>query len=246
VCHEGAPTYFNEYVNWTQMRAFDKLIGRAAFLAGDPAIDIGCGTGRWTRRLRALGLVAAGYDVSQHMVTRALEIDPETQYQVASATDLPVEDGSQQLCTAITVLHHLPFSDQVVATSEIARVLRPEGFALVMVLLNSSPAGRWCFPRSFMGWRELISSSGVELVAWQREEYFTPAILAGWLATAWRGVRARSKPELSGRPSNPGRLLGSANHLLVKSSYPIEQLLSRWAPRGPSQGVAILFQRPGV
>ena len=93
------------------------------------ALDIGTGLGD------AALLVARefpharvrGVDLSEEMVRRAqarIGLDPEGRvaFKVADAADLPFEDGSFDLVTQLNVP---PFF------SEIARVLRPGGFALI-------------------------------------------------------------------------------------------------------------------
>src|SRR3954462_11616537 len=84
-------------------RAFPRLVRRAFFVPRDPAVDVGCGTGRWTRELAACGLATPGVDVAPIMVARAQELAPGLSFDVASATELPFADGSQQLVACITV-----------------------------------------------------------------------------------------------------------------------------------------------
>src|SRR6266699_3078064 len=107
VCHRGAPLFVNNFVDWSQKRIFARLLSAAAPKPGSTAVDIGCGTGRWTRALSSEGLRAAGYDVSPTMVSRAREISPGIEFEVASATSLPAPDASADVAASITVIHHL-------------------------------------------------------------------------------------------------------------------------------------------
>jgi len=52
------------------------------------AVDFGCGTGRSTRFLGQLGFEAIGVDISEDMVRKAREIDPEGDYRLVPGDDL--------------------------------------------------------------------------------------------------------------------------------------------------------------
>jgi len=54
---------------------------------GRTALDFGCGTGRSTRFLKALGFETTGVDISEDMLSLARELDPNGDY-------ILVEDGS--------------------------------------------------------------------------------------------------------------------------------------------------------
>ena len=54
----------------------------AEHVRGTKTLDFGCGTGRSTRFLRALGYDAVGVDIAEHMVARAREQDPSGEYYV--------------------------------------------------------------------------------------------------------------------------------------------------------------------
>ena len=49
---------------------------------GTRALDFGCGAGRSTRFLRALGFEVVGVDIAAHMIERARERDPEGEYRL--------------------------------------------------------------------------------------------------------------------------------------------------------------------
>lgn len=54
----------------------------AEHIQGRKAVDFGCGTGRSTRFLRELGFDATGVDISEHMLARARERDPQGEYRL--------------------------------------------------------------------------------------------------------------------------------------------------------------------
>ncbi len=138
-------------------RAFSRLLAKAAFRQGDPALDIGCGTGRWTRALADAGLQVSGYDVSTSMVARAREISPHLKFDVASATSPLLDAASVQVAASVyPVIHHLEPHDQDAAVAELARVVRPGGSPLVIALLDTIPSGAWCYNRSRKDWLRLF------------------------------------------------------------------------------------------
>jgi SAM-dependent methyltransferase len=245
VCHRGAAVYYNRFIDWSQRRACRRLLDRATLAPGAPAVDVGCGTGRWTRVVMDRGLEARGFDLSPTMVKRAGELVPGASFDVAPATALPVADETQQLVTAITVLHHLPHADQPDAVAEIARVLQPGGACVVIVLLDAIPGGSWCYPRSRRGWEELFESHGLSSVHHVGEEFFTPALvlhlLAAGLASRRRRRSAGSDPGIGSRRAPLASLYRAIERLAVLVSYPLEGALQRWWPGAPATGVASLY-----
>ena len=138
---EQAPNW----IRWAREPGHDSywVFHREAFLASLPppgrlTIDIGCGEGRVSRDLRALGHHVVGIDAAPSMVAAAREADPGGEYLVGSAMDLPFADGAADLAVAFMVLMDL--DDMPAALREIARVLSPGGqlIAPVTHLLNSA------------------------------------------------------------------------------------------------------------
>jgi SAM-dependent methyltransferase len=59
-----------------------------------PVLDVGCGPGHVTAHLAGLGVDARGVDLSPRMVEQARRLHPNLRFDVASATDLAVDDAS--------------------------------------------------------------------------------------------------------------------------------------------------------
>jgi len=59
----------------------------AEHVRGTKAVDFGCGTGRSTRFLRQLGFEVVGVDISEPMLARARERDPEGEYRLVPDGD---------------------------------------------------------------------------------------------------------------------------------------------------------------
>ncbi len=107
--------------------------------AGRAAVDIGCGEGRWTRYLAAIGWHTTGVDRSGPLVAAAREAHPDGNYAVAEATALPLADASVDLALCVNVLMHVVELDAAVA--ELVRVLRPGGAAVIGLVHPVAEAG---------------------------------------------------------------------------------------------------------
>jgi SAM-dependent methyltransferase len=112
--------------------AYRRLLSRFAKLvrprAGERCIDLGCGTGAFTRRLERFGLDLLGVDISPRSIERAKQLGLGQRYEVRDimATGLP--DASVDVAVFSGVLHHLPTeSERGKALREAFRLLRPGG-----------------------------------------------------------------------------------------------------------------------
>jgi len=109
-----------------------------AFLEGaspvDVGLDIGCGNGRHTEILAEHCGRAVGLDLSRELLLLGGDrLDRETSALVqGDAARLPLEADTVGFGLYVATLHHLPDRETRVASlSELARVLAPEGRALV-------------------------------------------------------------------------------------------------------------------
>jgi ubiquinone/menaquinone biosynthesis C-methylase UbiE len=134
-----------------------RLLGK--LLAGFPqarsVIDIGCGTGHFTRWAGNKGLTATGLDASKAMLAEARRLDG-VEYLEGNALELPFGDRAFDLAMLVTTLEFV--ADPLRALSEAARVAR-QGL-LLGVLNRHSLVAR--------GYR----ASGKSL--WHSAHFFTP------------------------------------------------------------------------
>jgi SAM-dependent methyltransferase len=119
-------------------RVLVDLLRKAAGATGDSLriLDYGCGTGGNTSSYASLGPVV-GIEPDAPAV-RLAQARGGAQYCRSSGTQLPFRQGAFDAVVASDVLEHI--EDDLAAVSEIARVLRPGGAAIISV-----PAHQWLF-----------------------------------------------------------------------------------------------------
>ncbi|HEU0203395.1 MAG TPA: methyltransferase domain-containing protein [Burkholderiaceae bacterium] len=128
---EAAPMTPDEYDGWyrtprgswigeTEYRLLCELL---APRPGETLIDVGCGTGYFTRRFALAGSVATGVDQDAQMLefARANAAGAEP-YLQADACRLPFRDGAFDLCISVTALCFIQQQSQALA--EVLRVTR--------------------------------------------------------------------------------------------------------------------------
>ena len=99
---------------------------------GGRVLDVGCGTGAVPRLLRARrpDLEFEGLDVSEAMLVRARQRDPQTNYVAGGAEAIPRPDEHYDLVTSCYTTRN--FADLDRAAGEMVRVLRPGGTVLLL------------------------------------------------------------------------------------------------------------------
>ncbi|MBM2821495.1 MAG: class SAM-dependent methyltransferase [Thermoleophilia bacterium] len=137
-----------EFIAWARKPDHDSYwrFHRDQFLEllpppGRRTLDLGCGEGRLSRDLKALGHEVVGVDASPTMVAAAREADPELDVHLADAAALPFEDGSFDLVIAFMSLQDV--DDLEGAVREAARVLEPGGRLCLAVVHPMNSAGRF-------------------------------------------------------------------------------------------------------
>ena len=118
---------YDVYRDFLNTPAFFKILPTVRGLSG---LDIGCGEGHNTRLLSQAGATMDAIDISSVFIQSAVEEEDRNphniRYQVASAVDLPFEDGQFDFATAFMSLMDVPETEQ--ALKEAFRVLKPGGF----------------------------------------------------------------------------------------------------------------------
>jgi ubiquinone/menaquinone biosynthesis C-methylase UbiE len=122
-------TYEHSFMQWL---IFDRVHRRVLMslppgFAPTAILDIGCGTGRLLRRMRAHWPSArlVGIDLADGMVVKARQLTPGANIYQAPAEHIPLEEATLDLVTTTMSFHH--WSQQEQGVREAFRVLRPGG-----------------------------------------------------------------------------------------------------------------------
>ena len=109
-------------------RLLDQFQKRIRPRKEEHCVDLGCGTGAFTRRLRAFDLRLTGVDISSKCVSLANEKAEGETYCVGDLMNLDFEKESADIIMYSGVLHHITQrDDRVRALQEGLRILKPKG-----------------------------------------------------------------------------------------------------------------------
>ena len=146
--------------------------------SGARLLDVACGSGGFLRRAADRDLSVVGVDVSPVAIELAHERVPEADLHVGDAEELPFADSSFDVVTCLGSLEHFPSPEA--GAAEIARVLAPDGRAILFVpnlfflghiwfglRHGTQPSeGGQAFSETFRsseGWRSLLETSGLRV-----------------------------------------------------------------------------------
>jgi ubiquinone/menaquinone biosynthesis C-methylase UbiE len=147
--------------------------------AGERALDVGCGTGIYTRWLTDLGLVVTGIDRDPVMLAAARRKVPSAQFHHADAHRLPFADAEFDLVLAVTVMCFVERPMRSGVVRELARVTRPGGRVVIGEL---APYSLWALGRRVSAWRgsrmwrSAHFTSGSQLRRLMREAGIAPTL----------------------------------------------------------------------
>jgi SAM-dependent methyltransferase len=246
VCYPAAPPWFNRFYATFQRRAVERLLRGVAF-AGTDALDVGCGSGRWSRWLAERGARVVGIDPEAAMLAVACSLSPTVTFEQMSATDLRFPENSFDVVMAVTVIQHLRPDEQERAAGAMCRVLRPGGTLFVFDLIDQHDPGRVVFPRTPEAWIDLYRQHGVELVRWEGQEY-VPMIRALLAVRALLQRPSRSEGDVAA-PTALERI-GQRRAVfwllwpLIQVSYPLERACERVLPPHAARHGCFLFRKP--
>jgi ubiquinone/menaquinone biosynthesis C-methylase UbiE len=132
-----------------------EMLDALALPAGAAVLEIGCGTGRFSRAAAKAGLQATAIDVSAKMLEyvrekAASEGLPEIATQHAGFLTMDFPAAGFDAAVSGVALHHLPDAWKYLALRNVARALRPGGQFILRDVVFSVPDGEGpegCFER---------------------------------------------------------------------------------------------------
>lgn len=140
----------DQWIDWAGTRGHDAFWAYRAGLASyigpgkGRALEIGCGEGRVSRELKALGYEVTASDAVPAMLEAAQRADSAHAYTLADAASLPFESASFDLVMAYNVLMDL--DDVPRAIQEARRVLKPNGLLFLSLVHPFRDRGRFTGP----------------------------------------------------------------------------------------------------
>lgn len=196
--HEKDIEYFDRWAStyersWVQQVYFDPThratLALAAEIVYQPAsiLDVGCGTGKLLRQTRTYWPEAQliGVDPANGMIEMAKRLTPNATFFTGMAESLPLQDASIDLALSTVSFHH--WQDQAAGIGEIARVLRPGGYFLLVDMSLPDWLVRTFRPKrvhSRARLRMLFNQAGLQV---QRQQAIT---WRRWLATAGKKLES--------------------------------------------------------
>lgn len=144
-----------------EARARERTLEIAGVAAGEQVLDVGCGTGTLAlaakRRVGASGSVH-GVDAAAEMIARARTKSARSAlpvtFEVAAAQSLPFADATFDVVLCTLALHHLPEHARAGALTEMRRVLKPAGRALIVEISHGHGLGAALNPVALLHGRE--------------------------------------------------------------------------------------------
>jgi SAM-dependent methyltransferase len=163
-------------------------------------LDVGCGVGSMAGVFGNSDQALVGLDLQPEALRRHLERQPQTRLLCGDAQMLPVASSSVDAVALFDVLEHV---DDVALLTEVARVLRPGGWAVLTV-----PALPWLWGyrdtaaghlRRYTGrrLRTLIGDAGLHL---HTERHFQWLLLPAMLVSRAARANGRAMRDLEDRP----------------------------------------------
>jgi SAM-dependent methyltransferase len=139
VCSYGMPEVYNRVIDWCQWLALRRWL---EIPPRSTVLDVGCGVGRWSRRLAARGGWVTGVDLSSTMIAEAKRraaregLSGRCRFEAQDVIELDA-GGTFDLVLGVTVLQHI--IDPSKLRSAVRRMADHVGPGGRMVLLEAAP-----------------------------------------------------------------------------------------------------------
>lgn len=125
-----------DYAKWNNdfpLHIFDKLLQKGIIMSNYYAVDLGSGSGLITRELTKKGLKVIGVEPSFELIEEAKKIDKmdgiKINYINAKAENTNLADEQFDIVTVVRAWH---WFNRIKVISEIKRILKPNGYLIVM------------------------------------------------------------------------------------------------------------------
>jgi SAM-dependent methyltransferase len=205
--------FVNCYENATRADAYSKLeFANTYHLAfrdlpeifrahakGTAALDFDCGTGRSTRFLCGFGFEPVGVDISEEMVSRARELDPQGDYRLIPGDDMSaLPRASFSLIQSAFTFDNIPgMETKVRLFRDLRSLLAPDGILVNIVSAPEIYCNEWASfsTRNFPENRNARPGDPVKIITTDFEDR-SPAVDILWPHESYLEVYAGAELEL--------------------------------------------------
>jgi ubiquinone/menaquinone biosynthesis C-methylase UbiE len=246
--YRGMPDWFNAFFAHFQQRAVLRLFRKCNLQTGMRALDIGCGTGRWTGLLLGMGLKCFAFDMGAQALQYAAKRWERANFSLGQLPFLAFADESFDLAISVTVLQHVPRPLQLQAIQAIGRALKPSGYLIACESTDIHETSSHVFSNSKGYWLDMFSDAGLELAGMTACEYLPYVKLFQWSRDFWqkRVRHSNLKPNVSSiaqlLKANP--LLAFLTRFMITLSYPLEYVSSEIFPQRWANKTCFLLRKP--
>ena len=164
------------------------------------ALDVGCGTGKFARRLATAGLTVEAIDAHAGVLEAARALSPgEITFREQDVTRAELPEGGYDFISCLASLHHVPFD----TVTRLRRALTPGGVLAVLGLAKPSSApylAKWLAATPANLAARLAVAAGERLNGGPDVPLAPP--IQDWTTTT-REVRRRSAQLLPGSTMRP-------------------------------------------
>lgn len=194
---EGGIDLSDSYYLW--------LLNKINPIPGKVLVDVSCGRGKLAAFARTKGLKVIGLDFSLSALKVAQKVDPDLDLIISDGEQIALKEQCADYVTHIGNLEH--YQNPSLGVQEVARILKPDGTAIILLPNGFSIAGNVQNVRrtgrvfddgqpiqrynTRHGWQDLLEANGLTVVRTIRYEHFFP----------------RTKQDLLSHIKRPSRLL---------------------------------------
>ena len=255
VCLPHEPLWLNEHIGRIQRLQFRRMLKRLPKPGPDArALDVGCGSGRWSALLSENGYRVTGIDLQESLVELNRRRYPHITFHCGPAQECP-DRGPYDLINHVSVVQHLPFDQQDILIAGFRSMMKPGGCVLALEDVRSQ--GPHVFANTIAGWIGRFGRAGFECLTVRRYDYSLVRMgFYGAMGAAGRLRGSRSseqlKPESFGHfdspasAANPGGLLRRMRRGLLRCAVwgddLVEPMLVRLNPSISSCHCAFIFR----
>ncbi len=192
---EGGIDLSDSYYLW--------LLEKIKPIHGKVLIDVSCGRGKLAAFARKKGLDVIGLDFSLSAVKVAQQADPELNLIISDGEQIALKGQCADYVTHIGNLEH--YQNPSLGVQEVARLLKPEGTAIILLPNGFSFAGNIQHVRrtgqvfddgqpiqrynTRQGWQNLLEENGLTVFKTIRYEHFLPRTKQDWISHLKRPSR---------------------------------------------------------